>query len=169
MEPKRNFGKVFKEGKLMVQNTQLILIILNIALFLGGVVLFGALDLTPFSFNIHASIDLIVLTISFFVLSIMFSGLLSPLLFLYYGALSSSLVATNPLGVLLTVVPLMIAAYAGSIAGHFASKDLHEKGNLFEQKKLLLVLFFSSLVFAVIVGFVFEFLSTIDQKSILPV
>ncbi|MBI2598429.1 MAG: hypothetical protein HYW50_04495 [Candidatus Diapherotrites archaeon] len=152
------------------RQNNIILTILNIVFFFLGIS--GALafnqNIEPLSFNFHPALDLIVISVSFFALSMLFSGLLSPPIFLYYGFINSSHLYSNPVGLTLSVIPLLVASYAGSITGQYTAADQEEKENLFSFKKEILVIFFAGILLAIVVGFLFSYLAKFDQSALLP-
>ncbi len=150
-----------------LRKNQLILGLLNLVFFLAGLAIFFNFGIKPFFLNIHPVVDLVVLTGGVFILSVLYSGLLTPVVFLYVGIVDSALLLTNPIGVVLSCIPLLFASYAGSITGSFAKEDLDERKNLFEQKKKILLVFGLSLLLAIIFGLVFDFLLGVNQQALL--
>ncbi len=154
----------------MKSNNQLILALLNVSLFFIAIAASYYLNfgLSPFSLKAHPAIEMFFLAMVFFVLSAAYSGLISPIIFLYYGLISAGILKTNPSGIALTVFPLLIVSYAGSLTGHYSGLDLAEKENMFSHKKQLLALFFAGIILAIITGFLFAFLAGIDQSKWVP-
>ncbi|MEK6942407.1 MAG: hypothetical protein AABW85_06125 [archaeon] len=154
----------------MNKKNQLILLLLNASLFFAGLGI-GSLfniGLSPFSLHAHPAIELVFLSVVFFALSTLFSGLASPIFFLYFGLISSKAIPTNPIGMSLAIIPLAIVSFAGSLTGKFAALDLEEKENLFDHKKEILMLFAAGMTAAVVVGFLAAFFAGIDQTKYFP-
>ena|SRR3989344_4818957 len=134
-----------------MNENQLIIQPLNAILFIAGIGTgaFFALSFSPISIGIGPVLDLVILTISVFLLSVIFYGYLSPLVFLYLGAVHWKLLFSNPIGVLGYLIPLVIASYAGGIAANYASMDMNEEGNFFKHWRIVAGLLVVAVVVAV--------------------
>ena len=154
----------------MNKKNQQILLLLNVSLFFAGLGIGGFfnLGLSPFSLHMHPAIELVFLSVVFFALSTLFSGVASPVVFLYFGLISSRVLAANPIGVTLAMVPLAIVSFAGSLAGKYSNLDMLEKENLFGHKKEIMALLAAGIIAAVIVGFLVAYFAGIDQSKFFP-
>lgn len=154
----------------MNRQNQTILFLLNVSLFFAGLGIGSIfnLGLAPFSLHAHQVIELVFLSVVFFALSTLFSGMASPVFFLYFGLISSRALPENPIGVVLAVIPLAIVSFAGSLTGQYANLDVLEKENLFDHKKEILEIFFAGVVLAIIAGFLVVYFAGIDQTKFFP-
>jgi hypothetical protein len=146
-----------------MNENQLIIQPLNIVLFIVGLGagIFFAVQYAPVSIGLGVVFDLIVISVAVFLLSIIFNGYLSPLVFLYLGLVNSKLILSNPIGVIGYLIPLVIASYAGGIAANYASMDMNGEGNFFQHWKviagLLVLAVVAATIWAVVMGFLPSF------------
>ncbi|AJF60240.1 MAG: hypothetical protein J4224_03720 [Candidatus Diapherotrites archaeon] len=148
-----------------MNENQLIYVPLNFIMFLVGLAVgfFLELNIAPFTFGIHPAVDAVVLTFGVFVLSIVFYGYLNPVIFLYIGLLHSGLVSGNPIGVVMLLLPLLVASYGGGMTAGYLAVDLHEEGNLFEHKIQIAAFFFGALFLALVIGLLYGFLPNLEE------
>ena len=153
----------------LMNENQLIIQPLNIVLFIVGLVggAFLALEFSPISIGLGPVIDLAVITISVFLLSIIFNGYLAPFIFLYLGAVHSKLLFSNPIGVIGYVIPLVIASYAGGIAANYASMDMNEEGNFFRHWKAVALLLVVAVVVAIVWSIILGMMPSYDELNAL--
>lgn len=142
----------------------LIYVLPAIAFFILGVAIsiFLGVEGASFSFGIHPAVDFLALAGGVFVLSIPFFGYLSPLVLLLVGIASKPLFDTNPLAVILLIVPLALAAHAGGLTGRFVHEDMNGKSNLFEHNMQIFKALGAALVVAVVFGIAVDFLPPLD-------
>jgi len=152
-----------------MNENQFIIQPLNIVLFIVGLSggAFLALEFSPISIGLGSVIDLAVITISVFLLSIIFNGYLSPFVFLYLGAVNSKLVFSNPVGVVGYIIPLVIASYAGGIAANYSAMDMNEEGNFFRHWKAVVLLLVVAVVVAIVWAIVMGMMPSYDELNAL--
>jgi len=148
-----------------MNENQLVIQPLNAIFYLVGIAagVFLALEFMPFSIGLGSIFDLLVLTVAMFLLSIIFSSYLTPLVFLYLGAVNSSLFFSNPIGLIAYIVPLVIASYAGGVAASSASMDFNGEGNFFDGWKGIAAFFGIAVFLALVLGAIMGFLPSYDS------
>jgi len=142
---------------------------MNIILFIIGlgVGAFFSLGFSPISIGLGNVVDLIVVSIAVFLLSMIFYGYLSPLVFLYLGFVSNKMIFSNPIGVLGFIVPLVIASYAGGVAANYASMDMNGEGNFFQHWKGIAAMLIAAVIVAAIWAVVMGLLPSFQDLNAL--
>lgn len=117
----------------------------------------------PLNPVVLGNFSLVVLSLETFVFSILFFGVLTPLLFVYHGFLAHDLIVSdlaNNLGVkaavinIIYILPLLLAAYSGTILGISALKDFTGKGNILERRWQVLGYLIVSVTLSLILPFI---------------
>jgi hypothetical protein len=99
--------------------------------------------------------NLIIITLSVFVLSVLFFGYLSPILFMAIGIINSQLYAVQGIISVSFIAPLILASFAGAMLGTALKKEIDGKENILEYKKPFVLSLVGALVFAIIVAMLF--------------
>ena len=116
--------------------------------------LFGQ-TLPDYFLGTNTTLDLIVLAFVVFILSVLFFGHLTPLVFLFFGFRIGTLTRIELMPGLINLVyvlPMFFAAYAGTILGKHAKLDLDGEDNLFDQKIRIIKNLLRAVFLAVIVS-----------------
>lgn len=115
----------------------------------------GANSIAAFSLiglSANPALNLVLLTASVFIFSLLFFGSAAPLILFFVGIMQGKAFLIAPLETFAGAVPLFIAAYAALVAGRYLYADFRGTGNFFAHKREMVALFGISLVAAVIIG-----------------
>ena len=118
--------------------------------------IFFGITASPPSFGFSAVFYAPIIAFGFFVLSSAFFGMLSPLLFLFFGLAYSTALVQNPVGVTAMLVSLVLASYFGNILGEAAEKDLNKKAAIAGYRKKVFFGAAFAVAAAALAGYVFE-------------
>ncbi|MDO8627832.1 MAG: hypothetical protein Q7K42_05165 [Candidatus Diapherotrites archaeon] len=140
----------------MKYNSRLVMLVglLLLAIGLLAGYLFG--NTTPdYLLGINKTFDLVVLSLVVFIVSVLFFGYLTPLVFLFFGFRIGTLMRIDlMLGTinLIYILPMIFAAYAGTVLGKHIRLDLMGEDNLFDQKIRIIKNLLRAVFLAVIVS-----------------
>jgi len=111
-----------------------VLTAMGIASFIAGVGIsyLFSIEGVSFAFGLGPVLDLVFITAGIFVLSMGFFGYGAPVVMLLTGLAYGNYVISEPIAGIATVLPMVIALYAGANAGNLIHLDLQGKANLYE-------------------------------------
>ena len=138
-----------------------IIIISSIAFWIAGLVIafFFNINLEPL-FTFDALTNAVLITLSLFVFSILFFGRLTPFVFLVVGFMQSANITQNAWNLML-IVPMLFAAYSGTMLGNFLMKDLQGRDNVFLHGRKIAMHLGVAVALALVLPFLISYLSTI--------
>ena len=154
--PKKTKQKRRKKLKLRIGVLQCVFVISLLCWALG--VFVGANSIAAFSLielSANPALNLLLLTASVFIFSLLFFGSSAPLILFFVGIMQGKAFLGAPLEVIAGAIPLFIAAYAALVAGRYLYADFRGTGNFFAHKREMVALFGISLVAAAVVGIAF--------------
>ncbi|MBS3057647.1 MAG: hypothetical protein J4415_03400 [Candidatus Diapherotrites archaeon] len=151
--PKKTKQKRRKKLKLRIGVLQCVFVISLLCWALG--VFVGANSIAAFSLielSANPALNLLLLTASVFIFSLLFFGSSAPLILFFVGIMQGKAFLGAPLEVIAGAIPLFIAAYAALVAGRYLYADFRGTGNFFAHKREMIALFGISIIAAVVIG-----------------
>ncbi|GEM_PF-3353732 len=149
-----------------------ILTLLNVVLLFLGLLggLFFKLSASPLYFGLNSPVFTgIIIAFSYFVLSIAFFGMLTPVLFLFIGVVYSSSVISNPLGVLALIIAATFGSSVGNTLGEATNRDINQKENLSAYRDRVIIGVVIAIILGAIAGYIFGLNIQLDfLKDIFP-
>ena len=115
----------------------------------------GANSIAVFSLielSANPALNLILLTASVFIFSLLFFGSSAPLILFFVGIMQGKAFLGAPVETIAGAIPLFIAAYAALVAGRYLYADFKGTGNFFAHKREMIALFGAAIVVAVVMG-----------------
>lgn len=110
------------------------------------------------TFQIENFFGLAVLTIAVFAFSAMFFGKTSHLVVLFAGMISGTAIKTDLVIGILSVIPILLAAFGGKFLGLKLQDDFHSKSNVYLYVKEIAIYFIAALIIGVSLDIAKEFL-----------
>ena len=117
------------------------------------------IGITLLSFS--STLNLVFASLAVFILSAMFFGYLSPILFMIYGVINAKIFAMEGFNSLFYIGPLILAAYAGAILGTALKKEIDGKDNVLDYKKSIALWMGFSIILAILVTLIPPFVAPI--------
>ncbi|MBI2530439.1 MAG: hypothetical protein HYW05_04835 [Candidatus Diapherotrites archaeon] len=151
--PKKTKQKGRKKLNLRIGVLQGVFIVSLLCWALG--IFVGANSIAVFSLmelSANPALNLLLLTASVFIFSLLFFGSSAPLILFFVGIMQGKAFLGAPVETIAGAIPLFIAAYAALVAGRYLYADFRGTGNFFAHKREMVALFGVSLVAAVIIG-----------------
>ena len=134
--------------------------VLGIIFYALGVITINTF-FSPLNLALSPLIEIVIITLGIFFISAAFFGGYGFVAFFFAGTAIGSSLPQNQSYVILSVFPLIVALLGGSLMGKMASLDLAGKKNLFEEKTEYIAYIILSLVMALVVGFLYDYLPAI--------
>lgn len=137
--------------------------VLNATFWLIGLIagLYYNIDLGIQLVALNSAINLILVDLAIFVLSVLFFGYLSPIFFMIFGIINAKLYSIEGFNALFYIAPLILAGYAGAILGTALKKEIDGKDNALNYKKSIALWMGFSLILAVLVTIIPSFVPAI--------
>lgn len=133
----------------------LIILMLMVCFFIAGAssAIYFGFNFMPMSFGLHPALELLIMTLAFFVCGILFFGYLAPALMFFLGIINGQALMYNPLVAIAYIVPIFLATFLGSKTGMLLKTDMDGRGNIRDAKMFILGGLGISLVIAIALGF----------------
>jgi len=132
------------------------IMILSVGFYIMGLAVSFFLNIDNSFFAPSGILESLSITLGVFVFSALFFGFLTPLLLLAAGLSHSSMLAENPVS-LVFAAQFLVAAYAGTLLGVNALKDLKGDGNLAKVTKKIAMLVVLALALSIVAPLAIEY------------
>ncbi len=157
--PKAGASKKKKDDPTAIKGNVKILYLIVACCWLAGnaVSLVVGISLEPMM-SIHPVIDSLFLTLTVFVFSMLFFGYAAPIIMFAVGMMQGAIFAQDQLNFLLAA-PVLLASYAGVLAGIYLRRDMQGKDNFFDHKKPIMIYITAASVLSVAIPVLLMFLT----------
>ncbi len=144
-----------------------VLTAMGIASFIAGVGIayLFSVEGVSFAFGLGPIFDLVFITAGIFVLSMGFFGYGAPLVMLFTGLAYGNYVVSEPVAGIATVLPMVVALYAGAKAGNLIYRDLQGKANLYEHLMEIGKALGIAFVLALVIGFYLPSMPAVSELA----
>ena len=118
---------------------------------------FGLVNDMDIVFTEGLGSNILLITLAAFVLSMMFFGYLTIPLMLLFGMAMGPTIQQQP-ALAMQVIPLLLAGYAGGLAGVYIQNDMNKLFSFYLKKTEVVGYFVAALLLAIVIGVIGTFL-----------